>query len=324
MNDRSVSRSGTLSARMFAWIVIGTLVAFFVNNVLLVAFDFPPIGFGNDSEGSNMIQLAIYGAGVIFGIGKVFSHSEDTLRQDAELVTNINRTIIRICFWIVLLTGVADALLAFMRVENLLIYFVDKKTVASLGFPNFVVPYVHAPLMVLWVVLGLYTRTLGFFWLALMIVAAELMIVLTRFVFSYEQALMGDLVRYWYAALFLFASAHTLYDEGHVRVDLLYANFARRTKGYTNSIGSLVWGISTCVVILFIGMGSKQSIINSPLAVFEVTQAGNIGMFIKYKMAAFLAIFAGTMLIQFVSYFIESIADIRNEPGARVTAAVVQ
>ncbi|MDO7659532.1 MAG: permease, partial [Paracoccaceae bacterium] len=89
-----------------------------------------------------MIQLAIYGAGVIFGIGKVFSHSEDTLRQDAELVTNINRTIIRICFWIVLLTGVADALLAFMRVENLLIYFVDKKTVASLGFPNFVVPYV--------------------------------------------------------------------------------------------------------------------------------------------------------------------------------------
>ena len=75
MNDRSVSRSGTLSARMFAWIVIGTLVAFFVNNVLLVAFNFPPIGFGNDSEGSNMIQLAIYGAGVIFGIGKVFSHS---------------------------------------------------------------------------------------------------------------------------------------------------------------------------------------------------------------------------------------------------------
>jgi len=59
-------------------------------------------------------------------------------------------------------------------------------------------------------VIGLFTRTLGFQWLALLIVIAELAIVFTRFIFSYEQAFMGDLVRFWYAALFLFASAHTL------------------------------------------------------------------------------------------------------------------
>jgi len=37
-------------------------------------------------------------------------------------------------------------------------------------------------------------------------------------------------------------------------------------------------------------------------------------MFIKYQMAGFLAIFAITMLIQFISYYFKSIADYRNEP----------
>ncbi|MFB0994679.1 MAG: TRAP transporter small permease subunit, partial [Paracoccaceae bacterium] len=254
----------------------------------------------------------------------VLSRPETTLRQDAAQIHLINLFIIRSCFWIVLLTGTVDGLLSFMRVENLLIYFMDKSTAASMGYPNFVVPYVHAPLLIIGILLGIFTRTLGFSWLALLIVSAELMIVITRFVFSYEQALMGDLVRYWYAALFLFASAYTLYDEGHVRVDLLYTTFSRRAKGRTNSIGCVLWGGATCAVILVIGMGSKQSIINSPISVFEVSQAGNIGMFIKYQMAAFLAIFAGTMLIQFVSYFLESVADLKNEPGARDTHAVVQ
>jgi len=49
----------------------------------------------------------------------------------------------------------------------------------------------------------------------------------------------------------------------------------------------------------------------------EITQSGPTGMYIKYQMAAFLGIFAITMLIQFVSYFLESVADKRDEPGHR-------
>ena len=61
-------------------------------------------------------------------------------------------------------------------------------------------------------------------------VAAELLIVISRFIFSYEQAFMADLVRFWYGALFLFASAYTLLEEGHVRVDVLYAAFKDRNN----------------------------------------------------------------------------------------------
>ena len=50
---------------------------------------------------------------------------------------------------------------------------------------------------------------------------------------------MSDLVRYWYAALFLFASAYTLFDEGHVRVDVFYAGFKNKTRGFVNAFGSI-------------------------------------------------------------------------------------
>ena len=76
-----------------------------------------------------------------------------------------------------------------------------------------------------------------------MIVCAELMIVITRFVFSYEQSFMGDLVRYWYAALFLFASAYTLFEDGHVRVDVFYTNLKDKTKSFVNEAGSIFLGI---------------------------------------------------------------------------------
>ena len=180
--------------------------------------------------------------------------------------------------------------------------------VRALKKPSFVCTYIHIPLLFFGFIIGYFSRTLGFTWLALMIVCAELIIVITRFVFSYEQSFMGDLVRYWYAALFLFASAYTLFEDGHVRVDVFYTNLKDNTKSIVNAMGSILLGISTCVAILFVGLNGKQSIINSPILNFEITQTGSIGMFIKYQMAAFLAIFAISMLIQFVSYYFSSLA----------------
>ena len=40
-------------------------------------------------------------------------------------------------------------------------------------------------------------------------------------------------------------------------------------------------------------------------------------MYTKYWMAGFLGVFAITMLIQFVSQFLESVADARDQPGSR-------
>ena len=185
-----------------------------------------------------------------------------------------------------------------------------------LGVPNLRGAYVHVPLMVLSILIAVRSRTPGFTWLASLVVAAEFLIVIARFVFSYEQAFMGDLVRFWYAALFLFASAQTLIEEGHVRVDVLYAGFREQTKAWVNLWGSLVLGIPLCVAILFLGLRDKASIISSPILSFETTQSG-FGLYVKYMMAGFLGVFAYTMLIQFSAYMLSAAADLRGEPGAR-------
>ncbi len=305
--------------RMFGWAMLGVLAAFLINNILVVAFGFPGTNALLSGEGgaAGLVHAALFVVAVALAVIYVLRTPYNALRWDADRIHRFNCYLIRSVFWAVLLVGVVDATVAFMRTEELFLYFMDAEQARFFGRARDVGPYIHTPLVVLGFVIGLFTRTLGFQWLALLIVAAELLIVISRFVFSYEQALMGDLVRYWYAALFLFASAYTLFDEGHVRVDVLYAGFGRTTKGFVNAVGSILLGMTTAWVILGVGFNGKQSIINSPVANFEVTQTGGVGMFVKYQMAAFLGIFAITMLIQFVSYLFEAVADYRGEPGHR-------
>lgn len=309
--------------RYFGWASLFVLMAFLINNVLVVWFDYPSLQavFGG-GDSSVWIGVAIYVAGLVGAWLVVARTPNRALRYDARLISDFNAYFIRGCYYAVLFVGIADFIIAFMRVEGLLEAVFSGDIARELIRVHFVGPVVHMPLVILGFIVAIFSRSLGFIWLTLLIVVAELLIVVSRFVFSYEQAMMGDLVRYWYAALFLFASAYTLLHEGHVRVDVLYAGFSSRRKGRVNSIGSILLGMVTVWAIIIIGLGSKQSIINSPMANFEISQTGTAGMYIKYQMAAFLAIFAVSMLIQFVSYLFEAVADARDEPGRREAAAI--
>jgi TRAP-type mannitol/chloroaromatic compound transport system permease small subunit len=303
--------------RLMGWTILALMLAFLVNNVANIGYGSPTLAAAltGGADGGAMIPILIYAICLGSGIAYVLGTTQVVLRQDSDRLHRFNLYLIRGCFWSVLLVGIADATIAQLRVENLLIRFMSADMAGALGRSAYVGPHIHMPLVALGFVIALFTRTLGFTWLTLMIVAAQLLIVFLRFVFSYEQALMGDLVRYWYAALFLFASAYTLFDEGHVRVDVFYAGFSRRKRGIVNAVGSILLGVSTCALILALGLNGKTAIINAPVASFEITQTGAVGMFVKYQMAAFLAVFSITMIIQFVSYFFGAVADIRDEPG---------
>jgi TRAP-type mannitol/chloroaromatic compound transport system permease small subunit len=305
--------------RLLGWSILAIMSAFLINNAANIGFGTPTLfeAFGGAAAGGAIVPILIYAICLGLSTFYVLSTGATVLRADARRLHSFNLYLIRACFWTVLLVGVVDAVIAQLRVENMLTVFFSEDTARALGRSAWVGPYVHMPLVALGFVIALFTRTLGFTWLTLMIVMSELMIVFLRFVFSYEQALMGDLVRYWYAALFLFASAYTLFDEGHVRVDVFYAGFSTRKRGVVNAWGSVMLGIVTCSVILAIGLNGKTAIINAPVSNFEISQTGAVGMFIKYQMAAFLAVFAITMIIQFVSYLFEAVADIRDEPGRR-------
>ena len=303
--------------RMFGWAILCAMAAFLINNVLEVGFGLPGLSGVFAGAANAWVPALVYIVAIAIAVAHVLRSTSRTLRMDAQSIHNFNIYLIRALFFAVLFVGVTDAIIALLRTESLLEPLFGQDLARSLGRANWVGPWIHMPLVGLGFVVALFTRTLGFTWLALLIVVAELLIVISRFVFSYEQALMSDLVRYWYVALFLFASAYTLFDEGHVRVDVLYAAFGRRKKGTVNAIGTVLLGMATCWVILAICFNGKQSIVNAPVMNFEVSQAGPFGMYAKYQMAAFIALFAVTMMIEFVSYYLEAVADHRDEPGHR-------
>ena len=319
----------TLFLRSSAWAMVVLVWLFLLNNFLIFWIDWPgilalfahqgwlgldplPKPLMDEAITLGWFQIAIclvgLGAAVVYplltcGVG---------LRTEAVRLSGLVTYLVRALFWAVLLVGIADAVISFLRVEDLLIPIVGEQVTLDLGRNSFRGTYVHYPMVLLGFVIALFMRGLGFVWLALLVVVAQFEIVITRFIFSYEQAFMGDLVRFWYAALFLFGSAYALISEGHVRVDVLYAHFSARGKAWANGVGSIVMGVPLCWVILATGMWGKGSSLNSPLLSFEVSQQG-YGMYVKYLMVGFLVTFAVTMLIQFMSYFLESVAELRGE-----------
>jgi len=309
--------------RIFSYSILATTFVFLFNNVLTVWFDWPGVknlfshyglfGFKKLSKPLSdsvlnfaFLQLFFYLISILLAIFYVNRSIKQTLTADSKILDKITAYIIRSSFWAVLIVGLADLLISFLVVEKLIEPLFGEYLKIKLVVPGFRITFVHFPLILISFVVGYFTRSVGFIWLAVLVVASEFFIVLSRFIFEYEQAFQGDLVRFWYSALYLFASAYALIHEGHVRVDVLYTGFSERKKAWTNSIGSLIFGIPLCLIVLFLGMGGKASIINGPVISFEITQQGSNGLYLLYLMAIYLAVFAVSMLIQFTSYFMSS------------------
>jgi len=308
----------TLTYRFLAWCVVATLFAFLLNIYLSFWRGWPGASaiFADDAGALAWVQALIYTAAIAGSAAFVSSTRQRSLRQDNTAMTAIAIYIANAAFWVVLLVGAVDAIVSFLRVEGFLPELFGDEMATALGRNHFRAPYVHGPLIIAALILAATVRTLGFVWLAVLVVVAELQIVISRFIFSYEQAFMGDVVRMWYAGLFLFASAYTLVEEGHVRVDVFYSGFNQRTRGLVNAVGSVVLGLPFCWTIIVLGMSKPTSIITSPLLSLEVTQSG-FGMYIKYLMAGFLAVFAISMTIQFTGYFLAGVADYRGDADRR-------
>ena len=319
LSSPSVLLKQDLLLRSLAFTVVYATVIFVLNNFLNFWALWP--GAVNTLLGKSLtgpftdlgwLQVLSYLAAPILAAIHVSKLRAESYHNLSVRVSDWAATSIKAAFWMVLLVGMADMLVSFLRIELMLEPIVGKGLTSELGKPKFRGAYVHLPLMLLACFIALRTKGLGFIWLSLLVVVAEFLIVITRFVFSYEQAFMGDLVRFWYAALFLFAAANTLLVEGHIRVDVAYTHFKARTKAWVNVFGVSLLGLPLCFTILTLGMWDRTSSINSPLLSVEVSQSG-YGMYVKYIMVGFLAIFAFSMVIQFSSYLLKHFGVLRGE-----------
>ena len=229
------------STRVFARILVGTVLLYLVSRYFIFWHGWPDLAeifqglFSSKTslEGSKLYQgialIMLYIAALVLMYLSVKKNPNTSLTEDATKYQALAYYIVRAAFWGTFLVGMADAIISLMRVEEVLVSVVGEDTAQLLGQSTQRGFYVHYPLIALGFIIAAFTRSLGFIWLAFLVVLAEFTIVITRFIFSYEQAWMGDLVRFWYAAFFLFASAYTLVENGHVRVDVLYSQISKVT-----------------------------------------------------------------------------------------------
>jgi TRAP-type mannitol/chloroaromatic compound transport system permease small subunit len=77
-------------------------------------------------------------------------------------------------------------------------------------------------------------------WLVLAMVLVQFAIVIMRYGLGLGSIWLQESILYAHAAVFLVAAAWTLRDDGHVRIDIFYAEASSRTKAVVDLCGSLL------------------------------------------------------------------------------------
>ena len=86
-------------------------------------------------------------------------------------------------------------------------------------------------------------------WCCLFIVLVQFAVVVMRYVFGIGSIWLQELIIYGHAALFMLAAAWTLQVDGHVRVDIFYADASPRTKAMVDLVGALLFLLPFAIVL---------------------------------------------------------------------------
>ena len=152
--------------RFFGTLVIALTFTFLLNNFLNFWADWPGVNtffsnigwFGFNKlqeslEGSFLIkawiQLLSYFFVIFLSLFYILKTSNKKLIDDSKNFSNLSAYIIRASFWIVLLVGIVDMILSFLRVEDYLVPLFGKDLGMALGHPTFRGTYVHFPVMLI-------------------------------------------------------------------------------------------------------------------------------------------------------------------------------
>ncbi len=87
-------------------------------------------------------------------------------------------------------------------------------------------------------------------WLTVVLVAVVCFDVISRKLFNFTKIWITDLEWHLFALIFLLAAGYALKHNRHVRVDLFYDNYSKKDKALTDFIGTLLFLIPWCVVVI--------------------------------------------------------------------------
>lgn len=96
-------------------------------------------------------------------------------------------------------------------------------------------------------------------WLTLIMALITVILVVIRYFAELNSVGLQELVLYGHAIVFLLVSSYTLKSDEHVRVDILYRRYSKRTKAWINSLGVLLCLFPFCGFLFFISHDFVQA-----------------------------------------------------------------
>jgi TRAP-type mannitol/chloroaromatic compound transport system permease small subunit len=144
--------------------------------------------------------------------------------------------------------------------------------------------------------LGYYTS-----WLTFILVLIICYDVFTRYVLNISSVGLQEMEWHIFALIFLMGGAYTLKIDDHVRVDVFYTNFSEKKKAWVNFLGSVLFLIPFCVLLIITSYGFvKTSFIMGETS----PDAG--GLPARYILKAFIPISFFFILLQGISLALKS------------------
>lgn len=144
-------------------------------------------------------------------------------------------------------------------------------------------------------------------WLTLILVLLVCYDVISRYLFKSSIVAVQELQWHLFAIIFLVAAAYTLKYDEHVRVDVLYSKFSPRTQAVINLIGTIIFLIPLCLLIIY---ASRNFVISS----FQIgeTSPDPGGLPARYILKAILPISFFLILLQGIALILRSIIQIKS------------
>ena len=147
-------------------------------------------------------------------------------------------------------------------------------------------------------------------WLCLFIVAAQFAVVLMRYGAGLGSAKLTESILYAHAALFMLAAAWTLREDGHVRVDIFYADAPARRKALVNLFGALLLLIPFALSLLILSL----PYVARSWSILERSRETS-GLPFVYVLKTLIPVFAILLVLQGISQAIRAACALSTRAG---------
>jgi len=145
-------------------------------------------------------------------------------------------------------------------------------------------------------------------WCCLYIVVVEFALVVMRYALGIGSIRIQESVIYAHAALFMLAAAWVLQTDGHVRVDIFYAEARPRTKAAIDLLGTVIFLAPFAVALLMLSLPYAAR----SWAIFERSPEAS-GLPFVFLLKTLIPLFAFLIGLQGIAQAIRAVLTLRGQ-----------